>query len=54
MRLTWLDGAVICVVDVLDPDHENQMTCTLYHFNQGYVFGKIAECLTTNYNNEVA
>ena len=37
----WLDGAIVCVVDVFTSDHENRAIRHLFHHNRGYAYARI-------------
>ena len=46
-----LDGAVVCIMIVYHPDHENRMAWRLYHHNRGYAIGEILVVELANQNN---
>ena len=43
-----LDGAVVRIMIVYHPDHENRMPWRLYHHNCGYVIGEIVKLVKQN------
>ena len=38
-----MDGAIVHLVVVFDPEHENRMIPRLYHCNHGYEISEIVE-----------
>ena len=43
-----LDSAVVRIMIVYHPDHENRMAQRLYHHNCGYVIGEIVKLVNQN------
>ena len=37
------DGALVRLVQVYSPEHENRIACRLYHHNCGYAVGEVLQ-----------
>ena len=46
-----LNGAIVRIVDVFQPDNPNRMARRLYHHNHGYALGEIVSFPVPNNND---